>query len=48
MLQDFRAKIGEATEAVDTLAATLLYDEGFAPLTREQCVTTTKARTQWD
>lgn len=27
MLQDFRSKIGEATEAADTLAATLLYDE---------------------
>ncbi|MGW2038480.1 hypothetical protein [Streptomyces virginiae] len=27
MLQDFRSKIGETTEAADTLAATLLYDE---------------------
>ncbi|MFE5542918.1 hypothetical protein ACFQ71_03770 [Streptomyces sp. NPDC056534] len=34
MLQDFRAKIGEATEAADTLAATLLYDECSAIVRR--------------
>ncbi|WP_406387061.1 hypothetical protein [Streptomyces sp. NBC_00211] len=34
MLQDFRAKIGEATEAADTLAATLLYDECSAVVRR--------------
>ncbi|GLX20382.1 hypothetical protein Slala02_27390 [Streptomyces lavendulae subsp. lavendulae] len=34
MLQDFRAKIGEATEAADTLAATLLYDEWSAIVRR--------------
>ncbi|MFD6910239.1 hypothetical protein [Streptomyces virginiae] len=34
MLQDFRAKIGEATEAADTLAATLLYDECAAVVRR--------------
>ncbi|WP_449484125.1 hypothetical protein [Streptomyces avidinii] len=34
LLQDFRAKIGEATEAADTLAATLLYDECFAIVRR--------------
>ncbi|MFD7393812.1 hypothetical protein ACFV60_02065 [Streptomyces virginiae] len=34
MLQDFRAKIGEATEAPDTLAATLLYDECAAVVRR--------------
>ncbi|MFE2522870.1 hypothetical protein ACFXEL_01370 [Streptomyces sp. NPDC059382] len=34
MLQDFRAKIGEATEAPDTLAVTLLYDECAAVVRR--------------
>ncbi|MFE6833415.1 hypothetical protein ACFVFI_01025 [Streptomyces sp. NPDC057705] len=34
MLQDFRAKIGEATEAADTLAATLLYDKCAAIVRR--------------
>ncbi|MFF5485670.1 hypothetical protein [Streptomyces virginiae] len=34
MLQDFRAKIGEATEAPETLAATLLYDECSAAVRR--------------
>ncbi|WP_405529018.1 hypothetical protein OG592_13925 [Streptomyces avidinii] len=34
MLQDVRAKIGEATEAADTLAATLLYGECSAVVRR--------------
>ncbi|MFE6833438.1 hypothetical protein ACFVFI_01150 [Streptomyces sp. NPDC057705] len=34
MLQDFRAKIGEATEAPESLAATLLYDECAAVVRR--------------
>ncbi|MEO3976486.1 hypothetical protein [Streptomyces sp. CAU 1734] len=34
MLQDFRVKIGEATEAEDTLSATLRYDECSAVVRR--------------
>ncbi|WP_411101884.1 hypothetical protein [Streptomyces sp. cmx-4-9] len=34
MLQDFRAKIGGATGAADTMAATLLYDECSAAVRR--------------
>ncbi|MCX5303722.1 MULTISPECIES: hypothetical protein [Streptomyces] len=45
MLQDFRAKIGEATEAADMLVATLLYDECSADTTTTPCPSSRSCRT---